>query len=197
MARKRKTHQDEPIRKENQEERDKWKLLEIVPDSGKYTAYERLDVLQAYFAEGSIRKAAAITGVNEKTITWWIRSSKWWKPAMLELRILADDQFDARMTGIIEKSLDAMEDRLEYGDPYVDKEGDVQRKPVSFRDLSVAGVGVAFDKRQLNRGLPTARIEQVSDTARLEKLADQFARIAAPRTEKVIEGTVIKEEDKD
>lgn len=188
----RKTHPDEPIKKCDNEEREFWRLMEIIPHDHHYTAYERLDVLMAYVATGKPMKVASLTNVPYSTIIAWKNKSKWWKPALREIRKQKDDELDARLSAIIEKSLNEMDDRLENGDEIIDKDGNTIRRKVSFKDLSVAGVAVSFDKRALGRGEPTARIEQVSDAERTKRLQQQFKAIAQ---EKVVEGELLEKKD--
>ena len=109
-------------------------------------------------------------------MTW--RNQDWWKPALRELREQESEKLDARLTKVINKSLDAMEDRLENGDERVFANGLVVNQKIGFRDLAVAGLAIGFDKRALGRGDPTSRTEVVSDKDRLDQLQNQFKQIA-------------------
>ena len=176
------THIDEPDMKANDEERSYWKIMELIPDNGTHTAYQRFDVLAAYAAIGNMHKVAALfPDIRLATMQYW-QQSEWWKPALFLVRERMDEELDARLTGIIDRSLSAMEDRLENGDEKLTKAGERVRVAVSFKDLSIGGVAVPFDKRALGRGDPTSRIETVSDADRLRKLQDQFKTIAPRRT---------------
>lgn len=192
---KRKSHKDEPIFKADKKERQKWKIMELIPDNPPYTAYQKLEALTTYMVKGSIKKTSDICNIPYSTIQSWIRVSNWWKPALQELRIQKDDELDSRITGFMDKVLNQMEDRLEHGDEKVAKDGSTIRVKVSFRDLALAGIGILYDKRALTRRQPTALIEHTNEGDRLKRLAKMFESIQNP---KIIEGTseVLPNKDK-
>jgi hypothetical protein len=185
-----KSHPDEPTRKADKKEREWWKVMEIMPDTSNYSAYERMDAVAAYAATGKPKEVVKLTGIPYQTIIAWKNNAPWWKKALRELRKQEDDVLDARLTRMMSKSLDEMEDRLLNGDEIITKDGDALRRKVSFRDLSVAGVAVSFDKRALTRGEPTARIEKVGDEEMLKKLQSQFKQIAQARIINIPESSV-------
>jgi len=175
------THPDEPDIKSSKEERIYWKILEIIPDTKAYTAYDKLDVLMAFASTGSFHEVAKLVPkVPIATARTW-REMDWWKPALEKVREMMDEEFDGRVTKVLNLSLDAMEERLANGEEVVLKDGSIVRKKIGFKDLSIGGVAVPYDKRALNRGEPTQRIEQTSDASRLEKLKQQFKEIAQTR----------------
>lgn len=187
----RRSHPDEPIVKKGEDTRRYWRVMEIIPDTGKYTAYCRLDALIAYAALGNMKQVCAALErsgheVKYETVLFWKNSTTWWKPALHEVREMMGEELDARQTKILNAIYDGMEERLENGDEVITKDGDRVRKRVGFRDLAIGG-GVMFDKRQLGRGEATARVEQISDKDRLDNLQKKFKKIA--RTdERVVEG---------
>ena len=92
----------------------------------------------------------------------------------------------SKLTQIVDKSLEVIQDRLINGDYILNKKtGEIHRRPASLRDASIVA-NTVVDKRQLLRGKPTSRTEKISVDARLLKLAEEFAKFAASRT---IEGT--------
>lgn len=168
-------HADEPLHK-SKKERQTWKIMEYIPANGHYTRDQRYEVLAAWATCGQFTKVAQeIKDVPYPTMVSW-RHQDWWEPALQEFRKLHGAYMDARMTGLLEKKLNAMEDRLDNGDEFVDKDGEIRRKKVTYRDLAI-GTGVIYDKRALNRGEPTARVEQISDEDRTRKLIDQFKSV--------------------
>lgn len=193
-----KDHPDmpEPTDKPTKQEREYWRIMEVIPDTPKYTSYQRLGVLLDYWAYGSIAKAIKSNpDIPADTIYYWKRRSNWWEPALRELREQKDDELDNRITKMIDSTLSQMEDRIKNGDVKVLKDGETVEVPISFRDLAIAGVGILYDKRALLRRNPTSITEHTNEDARLKKLAEQFKKIAT-RKEKVIEGNfeVISEE---
>ena len=176
------THPDEPDKKESKEERAYWKLMEIVPNGPVYTALHRLDAAKAYIETGSFNEASALSTVPATTIRSWARSAVWWKQAVKELREEKNDKLDGKITRVMDKVLTALEERLEHGDSKLNREGELVRIPISFRDLSIAGLAILFDKRALMRGQATSRTEVISQEKRLSTLSEAFAKIAQERT---------------
>lgn len=176
------THPEEPDVKVDADERRTWKIMELLPDTGTYSAFDRLDALTAFATTGRMAEVERLVPqVKPSTLSQWKNNSEWWKPALRRVREMLDEEFDARLTSIMHRSLDAMDERLEKGDEHVTKDGEVIRRKVSFRDLSVGGVAVPYDKRALGRGDPTVRTEVIADKDRLSKLQQQFKQIAKTR----------------
>jgi hypothetical protein len=130
-----------------------------------------------------------LTGIRAATIRDW-RTSEWW-PEMLErVHASVDQETVSKMSNIVDKSLDLIQDRLANGDyGYNNRTGEVYRKPVSMRDVAITGA-IIVDKRQLLRGKPTSRSETVGADQRLAKLADEFKKFTDAKT---VEGEVVSE----
>ncbi len=142
---------------------------------------KRVEVATAHAMGLSAPMIQAATGVSAETIRHW-RMEEWFKELIEELRRDEDIQVDAKLTKIVNKSLETIVDRLENGDFMFDpKEGEFRRKPLNARDV-VKVADIMFDKRNLLRGKPTtiSGKEQISD--RLLKLAEDFKRFALAKT---------------
>ncbi|MBL0233195.1 MAG: hypothetical protein IPQ08_05980 [Chitinophagaceae bacterium] len=90
---------------------------------------------------------------------------------------------DNKLSKIVDKSLDAVLDRVENGDfVYDNKSGQIKRKPVNMRDVAKVSVDL-LSKRELLRGNATERKEvtQVSVADQLKELALEFARWQKPQ----------------
>lgn len=132
-----------------------------------------------YFQHGNVAKAAVVSGVHYNTGMKW-KGQAWFPKAIKDLKKVRDNQLDGRITGILEKALNQLEDRIDKGDTkaFSGKDGVVtQMVPVSARDLAVV-TGVLFDKRAAIRKEPEA-----DDTASsaLDRIADKLREYA--RTE--------------
>ena len=160
--------------------------------AGWYPEEKKIEVA-ALFAAGVVKSSdlERLTGINENTIRTW-RTSEWW-PEMLErIHQQHDEETITKFTGIVDKSLEIIQDRLINGDFGYNKEtGELYRKPVSLRDATVAGA-IIVDKRQLLRGKPTSRSESINVNDRLAKLANEFQKFAKTKT---IEGEAIRENE--
>lgn len=160
-----------------------------VSQGSKYTNEERLEAISHYAVLGNMVKVSELTGISERTLSDWKNKSDWWEPALQEVRTLKQDEIDSSLTRIIHKSTEALEDRIDKGDAYVTKSGEVDRKPMSGRDLATV-TGIIFDKRQISRNLPTS-IKSESTDARLTSLADKVRELQGGMV--TIEGEVVKD----
>ena len=139
-----------------------------------YTDADKLEVITTYLALGKIPMVEAVTGVNRHTIRQW-KLQPWWREMVDQIQTESDQELDAKLSKIIERSLDAVNDRIENGDFIFDpKTGSIKRSPVKLRDVHRVSVDL-LDKRDLIRGKPEQRVEQAQNADVLKKLADQFA----------------------
>lgn len=103
---------------------------------------------------------------------------QWWVDTISQVRREENDQLTAKMTTFVEKSIDAMLERIENGDSVINlKTGETYRTPVRLRDLAIP-VGVLIDKRNLLRGEATSRSETLGQEETLRKLGDKFEQFA-------------------
>ena len=164
-----------------------------------YWPEEKKMEVAALYASGVVSsdELERLTKVNKAAIRDW-RAQDWWPELLERVHASIDEQTVSKLTNIVDKALDAVQDRIINGEYHVHTKTDrvtgevkqtVTRKPVSMRDATVVASTVV-DKRQLLRGKPTSRAEKVTVNARLEQLALEFQRFAASKT---VEGTVIKD----
>lgn len=157
-------------------------------ERGIFPDEKKIEVVTIFAATGNYAKTAELTKVPEANIRNW-RKQQWFQEYMQEIRNENQDKIDAKFTSIAEKALEQLSDRLEHGDFHVTRDGDVIRKPISGKDLSLI-TAINIDKRQLLRGEPTSRSASTDGTApvvdKLEKLAETFSNLAKfgrPKTE--------------
>ena len=142
---------------------------------------KRIEVA-ALYASGvtSSRELERLTGVSHPCIIKW-RGEDWWPELLERIHASIDEDTVSKLTQIVDKSLEVVQDRLINGEYIYDKKsGQVYRKPVAMRDANIVASTVV-DKRQLLRGKATSRSEKVSVDARLLKLAEEFAKFAAAK----------------
>ena len=141
----------------------------------------RIQVVSQYLVLGNMALVAATTGVPHGQIRIW-KGQPWWKEVEAQVRATENLQMDTKLSKIVDKSLDAVLDRVENGDfVYDNKTGDIKRKPVNMRDVARVSVDI-LTKRELLRGNATSRSEvtQVSVAEQLKILATEFARWQSP-----------------
>lgn len=149
----------------------------------------KVKTVTTYLALGNAPMTAAVVGVSPGMIRQW-KLTDWWKDLESQIRNEEDAELDVKLSKVIDKSLDAVMDRLEHGDfMYEAKTGKFRRKPVHMKDALKATTDM-FDKRNLLRGKPTSRVEKTNVQDSLAKLAQEFAKFAMART---VEGEVINE----
>lgn len=174
-------------------------MVQMGINRGIYPDEKYLEAATLYAITGTLETIERLTGIPVSTLRKWTREERF-KEIVREVRQENNEKIDAKFTQIIEKSCDLILDRLEHGDHVWDtKRGELIRKPVGAKDLSLV-TAINIDKRQLIRGEPTQRVEQVNEDTRLEKLAAQFSKIAnqfkdAPKLTPVIDVEVVRNEE--
>ena len=152
---------------------------------------QKLEAVTTYLMIGNLAATARILKIPEETMRHWRRST-WWVDIESELKTQDELQLSARLKKIVDKSIDAVEDRLEHGDfVYDQKTGQMRRKPVAMRDAHKVSMDL-IDKRNLllNNNKTVQTDEQMSD--KLLKMMQQFADFAQNKLQKnnTVEGDV-------
>lgn len=145
-----------------------------LPRSGThgYTPDERMQAALAWCISGTAAEASRICGVPERTIIDWTHAT-WWEALVTEARRLKDVELDRKLSGVIDKSMQRLAERL-------DRDESIN----NIKDLAVVAA-VAYDKRALMRGDPTSRVEKVSTEQRLNRLTEKFRAVAAEATQTI------------
>lgn len=142
-----------------------------------YTEKEKINAVCVFAVSGNSRRTAELTNIPEATIRTW-KTTLWWNEVTTRIYEEQDEELSSKLTKMVDKAVDAINDRLDGGDyfynPKLDK---LIRKPINARDVAAVAV-MAVDKRQLLRGQPTSRIEKVSVDERMKDLAMQFKKFA-------------------
>lgn len=138
---------------------------------------KKIEVVSQYLVLGNMKMVAAMTGVTHDLIRQW-KGQSWWKELEAEIRQTQNIELDTKLSRIVDKSLDAVLDRVENGDfIYDQKSGEIRRKPVNLRDVARVSVDMV-SKRELLRGGQDKRQEgtQISVVEQLKLLADEFSK---------------------
>lgn len=139
-----------------------------------WDADTRVRAVTLYLIYGNMNRVSKIINMPSGTLRRW-KQEDWWEDVVKKVRAEKNDEMDAHMTNIIDKAFKAVEDRLDNGEVIIDKTGDMIRVPVKLRD-SVYTAEKLIDKRNLLRGEPTTRSENISVANRLDLLKEQFKR---------------------
>lgn len=172
-------------------------------EKGLYTDEKRIEAVTLYAALGNPDTVSELCSVPAHTIRVW-RKEQWFQDLLREIWAENNEKIDAKFTAIVEKSLEAIQDRLENGDVRVLKDGKIVRVPISAKDLSLVSA-INVDKRQLLRGLPTSRSESIATVGaksmdRLERLAETFENLArlgrkSPQTLDITDAQIVETTD--
>jgi transposase-like protein len=138
---------------------------------------KKIEVVSQYLVLGNMKMVAATTGVQHDLIRQW-KGQPWWKELEAEIRQTQNIELDTKLSRIVDKSLDAVLDRVENGDfIYDQKTGQIKRKPVNLRDVARVSVDMV-SKRELLRGGQADRNEgtQISVAEQLKMLATEFSK---------------------
>lgn len=147
---------------------------------------KKIEVVTSYLALGKAPMVEAVTGVKAQTIRIW-KMQPWWKDLVREIQMSEDQELDGKLTKIIDKSLDVINDRLEKGEFILDsRSGTIKRVPVKLRDTHRVTSDL-LDKRNVLRGKPTSITERVSTEDVLKKLAQQFQEFTKFQKTRLIE----------
>jgi hypothetical protein len=151
-----------------------------------YSDKEKTNAVCVFAVTGNSRRTAELTKIPEATIRAW-KMTEWWHEIANRIIVEQDEELNTKLTALVDKAVAEVNDRLEEGNyvynPKLDK---LVRKKLDAKEL--ASVTATFlDKRQLLRGLPTSRVERVSQDERLLKLSEQFKQFAKAKEVKQVE----------
>ena len=115
------------------------------------------------------------------------KASDWWRDAVTKVQEEDNVQLDAKLSKVLEKSLDAVNDRIENGDYiYNMKTGKLNRVPAKLKDVHRVTSDL-IDRRHLLRKQPQIQESIQNTEQRLLKLAEAFAQfVGKPKEEKVV-----------
>ncbi len=151
-----------------------------------YSDKKKTEAVVTYLAVGKLPLVSAVVDVPVATLRQW-RTMPWWKEIEQEIRREDEYELDTKLSKIIDKSLDAVAERIENGE-FKLVNGKVLRVPASLKDVHRVSVDLV-DKRNLIRGKPTSRVEKTEVVDTMTRLAAQFAEWAIThirREEKVV-----------
>jgi hypothetical protein len=160
--------------------------------SGKnkwHSEEDRIKAATVFAMTGNALRTAEITGVPHGTIRQW-KTQPWWPQVLERVHQEHDDELDAKITKVIEKTITQVEDRLDNGDYFYDiKTGEIQKVPMKGKEIAVV-TSIMFDKRDNIRRRKQTHQDQQSIKESLKAIADAFRKMAGkPQT---IEGEIIE-----
>lgn len=154
---------------------------------------KKIEVATLYAVLRDSEKINQLTDVPVKVIDSWI-NEPWFGEIVLKVRKERNEKLDAAITEVLAKGLEIVQDRFENGELMVNRRtGEEYRVPVNVKNVAIVA-DVFFDKRQLIRGEATTRTETITQEQKLEKLKNNFEKLARSKlinpSVPVIEGEV-------
>jgi hypothetical protein len=152
-----------------------------------YPIEKKIEVITQWLVLGNLKQVSALTGVSYDLIRHW-RGEQWWPELEAEIRQAQNIEMDTKLSKIVEKSLAAVDDRVENGDfIYDQKSGKVVRKPVALRDVHRVAVDLIDRQEVLRKGQKDrGEVSKVSVDEHLKMLANQMAQWFEPKKAPVV-----------
>lgn len=148
---------------------------------------QRIEAITAYIACGSPSQVCTNLNIPLPTFNRW-KAQKWFKDYMEQIRNQETLELDAKLSRIVKKSLEQLEDRVDNGNyQFNPRNGEIIRVPVTLKDLSGAADKL-LERQAKIREKPEVQTEEQSMQSKLVKLAEEFAKFSKAKT---IEGVVI------
>jgi len=152
-------------------------LLNTQANKSTYSPEVRAQCVYLALSLGNPRRAAQKLGVHYRTVLDWTRTD-WWAEIEAKLHEEASGKLQAKFHAVMNKALDRLDERLEKGDPYMTKGGELKYRPVNAKDTAII-ISITYDRRALLKGDPTSRQERTSTAReRLKKMATSMESLA-------------------
>lgn len=150
-----------------------------------WTQNQKLQTVSTYLMLGNLVETAVVTGVPLPTLKLW-KTTDWFKEYALQLQSEDVQQMSSNLKRVVEKSLKAVEDRLDLGDAQFDQRtGSIVRVPVKAHVALKISTELMAKQQKLLDNPVKEEIEKTIDD-RLLKLSEEFARFAGPKMAKGI-----------
>jgi hypothetical protein len=149
---------------------------------------KRIEVVSQFLVLGNLKLVAATTGVDYALVRKW-KGQPWWPELVAEIRASQNIEMDTTLSDLVQKSLEAVHDRLVNGDFFYDqKTGQVARRPVPLRDVHRVAVDL-LAKREVLRDKSDNQGDhsQTSVEEHLKILAGQMSKWFEEKKKPVIE----------
>lgn len=154
----------------------------------KFPPEKRIEAVTKYLLVGNLRLTAELCGISYQLAKQW-KQMDWWKDLEAEIRATRHVKVDNKLSKIVDKSLAAVEDRIDNGEIKVNrKTGEVFREPVSALTANKVANDLLmrqneFSKRTIEE---TSSQKQATIADQIAELAKQFEQFNKARTVTVV-----------
>ncbi len=134
-----------------------------------YSLEDKYRAAAATVASGSVEAASRKTGIPASTIRTWGQDEEF-RTLCQDYRAKYGDEIKGNIAQIVKEGTAEISDRIKHGDYILDKKGEMIRRPMSGRDLTIA-TGTMFDKLRVLEGQPTHIVQQSDGLNRIRRMA--------------------------
>ena len=137
---------------------------------------DKTEAAKKYMLLGNMRIVSELTGISYNTLCDW-RKQDWWSTLIDEIKAAQKAKRNTKMNEVIDESMEIIHDRIVNGDFILNnKTGEIQRKPVTLRDIGNLTNQLLTRQAQLEE--ITNRMENNKETVQetLKTLAKEFAK---------------------
>ena len=160
---------------------------------GWYREDQKINAVAEYLILGSIPEVSRKTGIALQTLRNW-KQSDFWKQTAEELQKESNQKLQGKLSGVIDKGLEVIDDRLTNGDSvYNSKTGKIVKMPLKAKDANQITKD-AIDKRIMLEKVN--KVEKQTDQGineRLDNLKKEFLKFVNSKEIKASEMTNDKE----
>ena len=139
----------------------------------------KIEVVKTFLAlGGNLSLTAAATAIPYYTLKDW-KATSWWKGLVTEIKQSEKLELSAKTKRILDKAMDVLADRVMNGDfIYDQKAGQLVRKPITAKDAHTISMDLIDRTALLDKTTEEGVDTKDRDLARLEALAEKFAKLA-------------------
>lgn len=158
-----------------------------------YEWSDKTKACQLYMLNGNMRIVSEVTEIPYDTLSDWKRSD-WWPTLVEEIRAAKRAKTGVKLSNIIDSSLEVLQDRLENGDWVLNnKTGQMQRRPVSMRDVTTATNSLLTRQLQMEEIADKMENNRTTVQETLKLLASEFKKMTRQKTKQIAEDIEFKE----
>lgn len=170
-------------------------LAPLSPKGTKFSFEQKEEAVKTWLATGNLRIAASVVGCTIQTIESW-KKQDWWKDIVSSARAERALVLDNKMSKLVDKSMELIEDRLHNGDFVLNnKTGQIVRKPVALKDLTQVSNTLLTRQHVLEQALEGGVERNETQQEMLAALAKEFASWARNKQKSSAETIEYKDVD--
>lgn len=147
-----------------------------------------MEAVTMFLATGNMSLTAASLNIPLITLKSW-KKKDWWIDALAELKSENNLKLNSRLSDIVKKSIEAVDDRIENGDyVYDEKHGKIIRIPAKLKDLHRVSMDMIAKQQVIQDREDRPVLTEQSLEERLLKVAEALTGVKKPKKIEIVEG---------